>query len=139
MYIHNIYLAEPGITQITYNSVHAPLAYFLCWIYVTMDMGNVESYQTIFVPEGEMTQYRGFGLGTCHRVNSPLTRVIQGGTQCVRGKECQGRTKRGMGGWVLILWMLQMERGLVGCRMRLIYRCRALWVIRRRILVVFVL
>ena len=78
-----------------------------------MDMGNVESYQTIFVPEGEMTQYRGFGLGTCHRVNSPLTRVIQGGTQCVRGKECQGRTKRGMGGWVLILWKSKWKEDLI--------------------------
>ena len=36
-----------------------------------MDTGNVESYQTIFGPEGEMTPYRGLGFGTCHGVNSP--------------------------------------------------------------------
>ena len=84
-----------------------------------MNMGNVESYQTIFVPEGEMTPYRGCGVGTCHRVNSPL-RVIHVGTRSVQERENLGRTKRGMGGWVLIVWKLEWKEDLYGGRMRLI-------------------
>ena len=61
-----------------------------------MDMGNEESYQTIFVPDGEMTPYRGCGVGTCHRVNSPKekrTKEIPGPP----AKEILNGRKRGVG------------------------------------------
>ena len=61
-----------------------------------MDMGNEESYQTIFVPEGEMTPYRGCGVGTCHRVNSPL-RVIHGRDTKCPGKREPREDKKGDG------------------------------------------
>ena len=85
-----------------------------------MDMGNEESYQTIFVPGGEMTPYRGCGVGTGHRVNSPL-RVIHGrDTKCPGKREPREDKKKGMGGWVLIVWKLEWKEDLYGGRMRLI-------------------